>query len=398
MKRALLPLLDWVERDTQRLFDENREKVLLDSFALSGSANSYSRQLGYKPAHMSLPREIKAKSRLGMLVHHKLMTETAAHTRNPNPKKQLHKFSRTVTLGATDSQMVTLERSEQELFLHWKCWDEEYTLIFNIPQYIQQRNITKWSLPTVSSEGFLFTTQEDPTPITTGIIAGLDLGRVEPFVMVVLSQNSKLAGEFHARPQLKKTNAKRERILQEVKFTTAKIAAYHSLGLGTEKLRLENTRNRAKVLRLGASLAGEVAANVTRISVAQRVEILHIENLKWAVGKKYGSRWNHGETSNKIEHASARAGVKVRRVNPRGTSQHCFKCGTTVKHDTKKRSVWCSGCQSQLDRDKNAALNIALNNSYPSLSNRLVGGACSHNWQSAEPTAPKSHNTNCSLR
>lgn len=275
-KRALLPLLDWVERDTERLFNENKEKVLADSLELTGSANSFSRMRGYKPSHMSLPRVIKAKSRLGELVHYKLMTETAAYTRNPNPKKREHTFSRTVMLGAVDSQMVTLDRNETELFLNWKCWDEEYTLVFSIPAYIQRRNISKWSLPLVSSEGFILTIQETPEPIKTGVIAGVDLGRVEPFTMVTLTGQNKLAGEFTARPQLKAANSKRERILKEVKFTAAKIASYASLDLGSEKLRLENARNRAKALRLGMSLAAEVGANIARISASQRVELLFI--------------------------------------------------------------------------------------------------------------------------
>ena len=178
-ERTLMPLLGWVLGDTQRLYNENTEQVLADAGELRGSANSYSRQKGYKPSHMSLPREVRAKSRLGMIVHHKLMSETASYVRNPNPKKQPHRFSKTINLGAVDKQMVWLERDSQTqtLILHWKCWDDEYELTFHIPHYLQARDITKWSLPVVGVRGFVFTTQEEPSLVKGSVRAGLDLGR-----------------------------------------------------------------------------------------------------------------------------------------------------------------------------------------------------------------------------
>ena len=76
-------LIEWVRSETIRLFEENKTQVLEQAAVLKGSANSYARQRGYKSNAMSLAREIKAKSRLNELVLFKLMSETAAYSRNP---------------------------------------------------------------------------------------------------------------------------------------------------------------------------------------------------------------------------------------------------------------------------------------------------------------------------
>lgn len=353
--------------DTQRLYDEDTEKVLKDSGELKGSANSYSRQKGYQPSHMQLPREVRAKSRVGMIVHHKLMSETASYVRNPNPKKQPHKFSRTVNLGGVDKQMAWLERdaNDHTLHLHWKCWQGEYELVFRIPHYLHFRSITKWSLPVVSGRGFVFTTQEAPTPVTGTVRAGLDLGRVAPFTLVILSEPSNLKAEYRARPQVRATNSKRERILSEVKHTQAKSQAYESLGLDNTILREQSQALKTKASRIGHALTGQIAADITHKLAKHKVSILQVEDLRWVAGVKYGSRWNHGAVTQKIEHTNARHGIRTKRVSPRNSSQSCHKCGTTIIHNTKQRTVWCGDCKLRLDRDVNAALNTAKHKNTP---------------------------------
>lgn len=383
-EKALTPLLGWVLGDTQRLYDENTEQVLADAGELRGSANSYSRQKGYKPSHMELDRTIKARSRLGELVHHKLMSETASYVRNPNPKKQPHRFSRTVNLGAVNKQMVWLERDTQAktLHLHWKCWDDEYELTFHTPHYLQTRQITKWSLPVVGVRGFVFTTQEEPTLVKGSGRAGLDLGRAQPFTLAILSEKGKLAAEYRAKPQVVATNRKRERILAEVKFTQAKAQAYESLGLDSTVLRSQTRSLKNKASRIGNALTGQIAANITQKLTKHQVSILQVENLTWAQGAKYGSRWNHGAITQKIEHTTARHGIHTKRVNPRNTSQTCHKCGSQITHNTKTRTVYCGGCKLKLDRDVNAAMNIAKRkNTPPTRQNRPSGNDSSPTGQ-----------------
>lgn len=379
---SLYPLLDWVRKDTLTLYGLNPERVHALALNLTGSANSYGRQNGYKANHMSLPREVKAKSRLGMLVYHKLMSETASYEKNPNPLKKLHSFSSTINLGAVDKQMCVLEREDHELVLSWACWDKEYELRFTLPRYVQERVITKFSLPLVSETGFIFSYQETPVPVQGPRIAGLDLGRVEPFSLVVLSERQKVIATYRASKQVTATNAKRERILAEVKQTRAKAEAREALGLDDTILREQVTNLRAKAKRIGVSISAQAGAEVGRIMARHEVSLLRLEDLSWAAGAKYGSKWAHSQAGIMITHSAQRHGAKVQKVSPRGTSQHCHACHTKITHNTKTRTVWCGDCKTRLDRDYNAALNIAKKQSFPVTSNRRNGSTCSGSPQS----------------
>jgi putative transposase len=59
-----------------------------------------------------------------------------------------------------------------------------------------------------------------------------------------------------------------------------------------------------------------------------------------------------------LEDKAARAGHQVVRVNPRFTSQKCFKCGESVQKSLSVRTHICPFCGYVADRDVNAAQNI----------------------------------------
>src|SRR5438876_56349 len=59
-----------------------------------------------------------------------------------------------------------------------------------------------------------------------------------------------------------------------------------------------------------------------------------------------------------LEEKAERAGHRVVRVNPRFTSQKCFKCGEIVQKSLSTRTHICPFCGHIADRDVNAAQNI----------------------------------------
>lgn len=360
---SLAPLTEWVHTETQRLYDQNPSRVQKVAAGLKFSPAEHARKNGFAIDSDSLPRAAKVKSRINKLVGYKLMSEVAAYARNSDPRKKEPRFSRTLNLGAVDRSMAILEREEggNTLILTWKCWESEYELTFAIPHYTLQRDITKFSLPLVSLRGFIFTVQESPSAAIGKNVAGVDLGRVEPFTMAVLGDRGNMLAELRARPQTRATNNKRERILAEVASTRKKANAYDALGLDDSVLRQEVRRMRNKSARMGLSLKNEIAADIVRKSARHDVSLLLIEGLRWAAGSKYGSKWNHGDVSNKIEHTAARYGIKTKRVSARNTSQNCHGCSAKIVHRTKNRTVWCKECKTILDRDVNAALNVAKN-------------------------------------
>lgn len=59
-----------------------------------------------------------------------------------------------------------------------------------------------------------------------------------------------------------------------------------------------------------------------------------------------------------LVYKAERAGGRVEKVNPRGTSIECSSCGTAVPKELRVRMHACSACGLTLDRDVNAAINI----------------------------------------
>lgn len=59
-----------------------------------------------------------------------------------------------------------------------------------------------------------------------------------------------------------------------------------------------------------------------------------------------------------IVYKAESAGRTVIKVNPRGTTQDCSRCGTTVPKDLSVRIHACPECGLVLDRDLNAAINV----------------------------------------
>jgi putative transposase len=68
--------------------------------------------------------------------------------------------------------------------------------------------------------------------------------------------------------------------------------------------------------------------------------------------------WSHGELQRQIEYKARWEGLKVIYVSARDTSKRCSICGYKTLESTKRR-LWCPGCGTILDRDENAARNIA---------------------------------------
>ncbi len=348
----------------------NTNKTIIDQALTTYTGypqpESYARSQGWKLS-MGLPREVKAKSRVERLASYHMVQTVSSHILNQDPHKQAPSFSKTINLGAVDNQMVSLQLEGNQLVLNFKCWTSEYELHFNLPPYLAERNIIKYSLPIIRLDKmrgwvFNFSVQEQPKTRDIGThAAGVDLGRVEPYAMAIVNGEGNCVAHYVTGGRLKRLNLKRERLIVEKKHILTKAKQYEALGLDPTILWSEYGHKRAKITILGNVVAQEVGAEVTRKLIKHKVSLLNVEDLRWATGAKYGSRWNHSAQQVAITHSLAREGLRVRKVNPRNTSQECHKCGARVVHDSKRRTVWCVKCKAGFDRDFNAAMNIARN-------------------------------------
>jgi len=118
----------------------------------------------------------------------------------------------------------------------------------------------------------------------------------------------------------------------------------------------------------------QISAKLTRENSLICVEDLKINNMSASfrgtqeepgtnVAQKAGlnrsildAAW--GNLIQMLTYKAERAGGKVIKVNPRGTSQECSSCGNKVKKELSERIHNCPHCGLSLHRDHNAAINI----------------------------------------
>lgn len=368
-------LVTTVQAETGRLYLEHRERLfeVLGTYSGSPQPAEFARQKGFNASFVTtLPKGVKEKYRLNKLTQYKLIAETDSYVKNPTPNKREPTFSQTVNLGAIDRQMATLSRDGSELNLLWKCWDAEYYITFPLPSYVLNRNPAKYTLPVVHWDkklgvyGFIFTMLEDPKQRKgTKHTVGIDLGRVKPYSMAVTNNKGERVASYDSSPRLNRFARKQERLWAEARFIKDKIQNRATHGLESPNHLVELERTRDKATRLTTTLAKQLGAEIAGKIAKHNSSLIHVEDLRWITGhsgSRIGnSKWAHSKQLIAIEHSTARIGYKTKRVNPRNTSQFCHKCGNPITHNTARRTVLCITCKSILDRDFNAAMNIAKN-------------------------------------
>jgi IS605 OrfB family transposase len=81
--------------------------------------------------------------------------------------------------------------------------------------------------------------------------------------------------------------------------------------------------------------------------------------------RKLSGYWTFGETKRQIRYKALAAGVKVielSKSDTMGTSSLCYQCGKRTQDSKLKqqqRALYCENCKQFVDRDVNAAINIA---------------------------------------
>ena len=109
----------------------------------------------------------------------------------------------------------------------------------------------------------------------------------------------------------------------------------------------------------------KIAAEIVELAKHYRYAIA-VENLK---GLREGEasqtlremlhRWAYRDLCDKIEYKAEAAGVPVEYVDPRSTSKTCSQCGKKTGVGQTKQ-YRCPDCGTELNRDLNAARNIAM--------------------------------------
>lgn len=209
--------------------------------------------------------------------------------------------------------------------------------------------------------------------------AGLDLGFVEPYVLVVTTLEGRVVARYHASSELKRLQHKINVLYNQVgklqaKFSCKKVI-WFKYGIPESQQRewsrgLFNDiqRKKEKINTLKRALEERMASDVYDHLHSLNVDVtfLNMEELSWLAGKPgrpaiCKTAWAYGRMFDAISHALGRDGVWCRKVRAGGTSQECNDCGCQVTH--RGRTVYCDdGCLTShgWDRDLNAAVNISM--------------------------------------
>ena len=192
--------------------------------------------------------------------------------------------------------------------------------------------------------------------------AGVDLGKVEPFVATVVDPETKhRSAPYYARRKgrlgsLVKAE-KRRRNLSAHLYKRAEVCSIHNRTDHANVLRTEAKRISSKATRIKHEISQCIASQIVEIADRNDAHV-SLENLSWLDAK--GGRWPHAEIHGRIENTAKRYGLKVVKVNAKDTSRTCSRCGGKVSNNTRTRVSSCTTCGFELNRDVSASREIGL--------------------------------------
>jgi putative transposase len=202
---------------------------------------------------------------------------------------------------------------------------------------------------TVKREGsewyVIFTTEVEPQPLpATGSEIGIDLGLQH----LLVTSN----GEFVDAPRYYQAAQKRLRRAQR------SLSRKKRSSKRREKARVRVAKLHRKVKRQRADFLHKLGRKLVNENDLIAHEALSIQGLARSRLSKsvHDAAW--GQLIGYITYKAESAGRVVVSVNPRFTSQDCSVCGHREKHPLWVREFICTKCQSRLNRDQNAAINI----------------------------------------
>jgi putative transposase len=113
--------------------------------------------------------------------------------------------------------------------------------------------------------------------------------------------------------------------------------------------------------RATRAIVGDAKARGFGVALEKLTGIRRLYRRGSGQGNEYRSRlngWSFYEARRQLEYKARWEGLKVVYVKPWGTSSRCAACGSMTRKSTD-RTVYCPQCNLFVDRDVNAARNIA---------------------------------------
>ena len=186
-------------------------------------------------------------------------------------------------------------------------------------------------------------TEIEPLPKTNNAV-GIDVG--------IASFCTTSDGEFINNPKFFKQSQKKLRVLQR--------------SVARKKKGSNSRRKTVKLLsKLHERISNQRKDFLHKLSnrIIKENDIVCIEDLNIkAMSRGFLAKEIHDVSWNMffnfLSYKAERADKTIIKVNPNGTSQRCYNCGTIVKKDLSQRQHQCPMCYVNIHRDFNSALEI----------------------------------------
>ncbi len=184
----------------------------------------------------------------------------------------------------------------------------------------------------------------DVEPVTPKGVLGIDVGLAH-----FLTTDT---GEAVVNPRYL------QRRLKELRVAQRSLARKKRGSNNRHRQRQVVARLHAKVRNTRRDFHFKTAAALVAQGKTLTVEDLNIKGLARGTFSRQVSDVAWGDFIEKLTHKAESAGLSVVKVDPKGTSQGCSRCGQEVHKDLSVRVHSCPGCGLVMDRDQNAAVNI----------------------------------------
>lgn len=216
----------------------------------------------------------------------------------------------------------------------------------------------------------------DPQPVQSAAVVGVDLGLNRPAV----TSSAKFFGKRHWR-EVERRYFRLRRSLQ-------------SKGTKSAKRHLKKLSGKVNRFRRDCDhvLSRRIVDSVEPGTVIVLENLVNIRKGTKQRGRQSRRRmhsWSFAQLRSFLSYKSQDKGCFVAGIDPRHTSQRCFKCGYTARNNRRSQSLFkCSECGYTVNADLNGARNIAWKY-LVSVGMTDVGGPPSTGLSSGDP-APTS--------
>ena len=352
---------------------ENLERLqnFLDNTHSSMPNNTIGNQLGFLIPEDYLPDSRIGRSRLQRIFGAKVVGElkswlertkaangesikyvSQGWARTANANKP-HDLQPKINLADADAQYARVILDGEYLILEMVIRGKWYRFLFYHGGRLSKAD--RVTLPAISlnekgNTRFSFSAvyKYNYTPFSTENIVGVDVGiRNYATVSVVNHKTGEILYSTTLSRRVHSLANKIRNANQQVKSLQRKNrpleAALH---------REANSRRKKALAILAAQEIAEIAHNHNNAVVV-------VEDLSWIRNTMQNGRWNRGELIKRIKEQVELNGGRVFKTSAYNTSKNCHKCGGKVAFKNWHTAI-CKNCNSSIDRDLNATVNIAM--------------------------------------